>query len=618
MSPSADRRNASFTLGVLISGLLVFLAGVCAAVLIRRLGDAWPAEQERVVQMAALLALVGIVLPTAIYLGIRRRAALPHRAGLLVLAATGAALVAFYLTWESHYVEFPADILIWSEGDFVNDIVKFRVGYPLYTEQQNNDSFHYMPGAQLCTYAIARICGAPGSIPMYREIQLFYTLVAAGVAVSCFVRLLQLSGTTRFAEDRGLWGAIALPLFFLIATNSVTNPFVANLNIDALTQLVTVTAYWLLLDYVATRRAITLAMMAGIPAVGFFVKQSLAIWIPLYGVYLLFFDSPRSTLRAASFVTVSFAGLGLLLAGCLGIWGEPFWYWTVREMATHDVSPLRSFAHLLDGWMYYAAGLLAGLMLLRGTRGRRLLGPWLIWLMFLLTMTYTSGIEWMINHLGPGCLLAGIWFLAALARVWPAAFSRTLPLRPITGWARTAIGVVLVCLVYAGLGLISMPMNPLPADAYRYIAEIEREFAGSEPGRVLLDVGAWIPARDLVVQKDQAPSIGSRGSSRSSGDFSRFFRRLEEHYYEKILVRNLDAPACWYDDSTWWRRSSGIKRALSEHYQEAGRIKAVAGEKRFILFSFEPVPFPATRYGFKEITILTPRPKSHAELSAVP
>ena len=146
--------------------------------------------------------------------------------------------MAFYLSWVSYYVEFPADILMFAEGEFVNDIVKFRTGHPLYTAQQNNESMTYTPGAPLCTYALAWAFGAPDSIPAYRLIQLVYSLVAAVVAVLCYVRLMQLSGTTRFAEDRGLWGAIALPLFFLIATNSITNLFVHNLHNDALAQFI--------------------------------------------------------------------------------------------------------------------------------------------------------------------------------------------------------------------------------------------------------------------------------------------------------------------------------------------------------------------------------------------
>ena len=130
----------------------------------RWLSIAWPGQPERVLQAAGFAAAIGVLVPLGAYLALWRSAAAPGRAGLIVLAAVSAVLVSFYLAWISHYVEFPADILIWSEGDFVNDIVKFRIGYPLYTAQQNNDSFHYPPGAELLTYALAR-SAAPGLHP---------------------------------------------------------------------------------------------------------------------------------------------------------------------------------------------------------------------------------------------------------------------------------------------------------------------------------------------------------------------------------------------------------------------------------------------------------------------
>ena len=366
-------------------------------------------------------------------------------------------------------------------------------------------------------------------------------------------------------------------------------------------------AYWLLLDYALTRRWRTLAAMALVPALGFFVKQSLAIWVPLYCVYLLFFDAPRCWLRTAGFAATALAGLAVVLAGCCSLWGEPFWYWTMREMAGHVVLPLRSFQHLLAAWVYYAVGLFAGLVFLRPKPSQRLRGPWVIWLIFLLIQSYTSGIEWMLNHMGSGCLLAGIWFLAALARLWSArvvAISRV----PSVAWARAVLGVGLVCLVFAGLGLIFMPVNPLPADAYRYVGEIEREFSGLPADKVLLDDGAWIYAREGVVAKDQSAGIGSRGSSRVKGDFSGILGRLKGHYYQKIMVRNLNGPGLIYDNrSGWWPQSTGIRQALRESYQEVGRIRAVQGETRFMTVSFEPLAWSATRNGFQEITILVPK-----------
>jgi hypothetical protein len=193
-----------------------------------------------------------------------------------------------------------------------------------------------------------------------------------------------------------------------------------------------------------------------------------------------------------------------------------------------------------------------------------------------------------------------MWFLAALTRL--ASAERTL------SWARAGVAVGLVCLVYAGMGLLWLPVNPLPADAYRYVAEIEKEFNGIPADKVLLDFGAWIKARDGIIMRDAAPGIGSRGASRVQADFSGLLGRLSDRFYEKVLVHNLDAPEFPYDNrSGWWSQPTGIREVLRENYREVGRIKAVAGEKRFMMLSFEPVPWTAVRNGFQEITILVPR-----------
>jgi hypothetical protein len=459
------------------------------------------------------------------------------------------------------------------------------------------------------TFALARAFGAPDSIPVYRLIQVLYCLGAAVVAVGCYSRLMQLAGTPRFAEDRDLWGAIALPLFFLAATNSMTNSFVYNLHNDSLAQLVAAAAYWLLLDYALTRRRGTLALMALIPALGFLVKQSLAIWAPLYCVYLLFFDSPRSLLRSLAFAVAAFASLAAVVAGCYLLWGEPFWYWAVVVMGSYHVLLLRSIQHGLVVWVYYVAGFLAALVLLRGAAARRLLGPWAIWLLFFGAETYTSGLNVTLNHMGPGSLIASIWFLAAVTRLWPAhqRLSGT-PRGSLIAWARSGLAVGMVGLVYAGLGLVSMPANPLSRDAYRYIDEIEREFAGLPAEKVLLDLGgAWLPARRGVVARDSAPCIGCRAEAPVGvGDFSGFLGRLQQHDYQKILVRNLDKPNFWYDGHRS-PKPTGIRKAIRDNYREVGRIKAVQGERRFMLVSYEPLEWSGTRYGFEEITVLVPK-----------
>jgi hypothetical protein len=606
---SSGRGSRNSALGVLIPGVLMMLVGAVGAALIRGLGNVPPPQQEHLLQFVGMGAVAGVILPVGLYLVLRRRAAVPDRAGLILLAAAGAALVAFYLAWVSYYVEFPADILSFSEGNFFNDMVKVRTGHTIYTAQQNNESMPYTPGAPIFTCAVAWAFGVPDSIPAYRIIQLIYTLGAAVFAVLCYVRLMQLSGNTRFAENWVLWGAIALPLFFLIATNSITNLFTHNLHNDALTQLIALVSYWLLLEYAVTKRLVVLIVMAVIPSLGFLVKQPLAIWAALYCGHLLFFDSPRSWLRLIAFGVTTFAILAAVVAGCYVLWGEPFWYYVVVVNRSYHVPFLRSIQHGLVVWSFYAAGLAGALVLLRGAALRRLIGPWVIWLLFFGVETYTSGINVTLNHLGPGCLIAGIWFLAGVTRLWPIHQRISgMPRHPLLAWARSGLAVGLVGMAYAGFGIVSMPVSSLPLDAYRYVEEIEREVAGVPADQVLIDLGGgWIPSRKGIVTKDSAPCVGSRGEGPAGlGDFSGLLGRLEHHDYQKILVRNLDARNFWYDG----HRSVqplGIRKAFHDYYQEVGRIKSVKGERRFLLVSYEPLEWPSTRYGFEEITVLVPK-----------
>jgi hypothetical protein len=511
---------------------------------------------------------------------------------MIVLATVSVLLVAVYLYWVSFYVLFPADILIWSESDFINDILKFRVGYPLYSAQQNNESFVYAQGSRLVTYFLAWVSGHPLSIPTYRAIQVFFTLLAAIMATFSFFTLVKASSSHEALSPHSSWGILALPVLFLLASNSITNPFVHNLHDDALAQLVSISAYYLLLRYNVDRSSRLLALMAVVPAVGFLVKQSLAIWAVFYCAYLFLFDRPRSFARIIGFAVSTAAALVFAVTGGYLLWGEDFVYWIFTVLASHPVSPLRSFQHLVDGWAYFVIGLLGGLTLLRGEEFSRLLGLWLVWLLLLLIESYTSGVAWMRNHMGPGSLIAGIWFLAGMAKYFSASL-------PVQRWQpesclRTGMIVFAVVLLFNGLGVIRIPSRPDSADTYRYVREIEKEFNGGSLEKVLLDVGTWVYLNRGVVMKDRAPSIGERGYS-ETGDFSGILRRIEDRHYAKILVRNLHSFDFWYDYHLW-RRPSGIREALLENYKETGRIMAARSNGS----AQDP-------YLFSEISILTPK-----------
>lgn len=405
--------------GQLLLGLLVLLLAVPIALVMYRIHAVWPENPEKAVQIIGALFVIFGIVPTAVYLIAYRGEAKLANLCLIVIGTVSTLLAACYLFWASFYIMFPADYLIWSESDFVNDILKFHVGYPIFTPEVNNESFTYVPGSQLVTYFFAWLAGQPFSITAYRTIQLGYALLTAVVAVFCCRRLVNMSFPfERRPQISSFWGPVWLTSLFLLATNSITNPFSTLLHNDSLAQLVTVTAYWLLLEYAATKDKRILLLMAFLPGLGFWVKQSLIIWAGLYFVYLLIFDRPRSLARVTVFGLASFAGIAISFSVGYVLWREDFTYWVFTVLGKHGVSPLRSFRHLLVIWPYLVIGLLGGTFLLKREGLGSLFGLWIIWLALILIETYTSGVAWMLNHIGPGCLIAGIWFFSALACVW--------------------------------------------------------------------------------------------------------------------------------------------------------------------------------------------------------
>src|SRR5712691_9028691 len=105
----------------LVSGAALALDGCIGLVQAGR-----PPEQA-VLRTAFLLAAILAAVP-GVYVLRRGSSARPGTAGLAFLTACGISLLAIYFFWVRSYVFFPADILIWSEGDFLNDILKFSVG----------------------------------------------------------------------------------------------------------------------------------------------------------------------------------------------------------------------------------------------------------------------------------------------------------------------------------------------------------------------------------------------------------------------------------------------------------------------------------------------------------
>lgn len=373
-----------------LPGAIAFLLALPLAVVINAVHNTWPDQPERAVTVVALLFAVILALPVAGYVLAQRRVDEAARLGLMVLATVGVLLLAIYFYQVSFWVSFPADFLIWSESEFVSDILKFRVGYPIYTAQVNNESFIYTPGAPLLTYFIAAALGQETSIPVYRTIQVGYVALASVIALFSVRALIEARYPSLNYRALFPWSILWLPLLFLIATNSLTNPFVHNLHNDALALLVSAAGFFLLVKYAISQDKRLLPLMAVIPTIGFLVKQPVAIWAVLYMVYLVFFDRPFSIVRVATFGLAAFGGIIASILGGYLLWGENFTYWMFTAAGNHDISPLRSFQHVLDTWPYFAVGLLGGVVFLRGKLSPAIMGLWAVWLLFILVEAYTN------------------------------------------------------------------------------------------------------------------------------------------------------------------------------------------------------------------------------------
>ena len=574
---------------VLWTGLLPLFAALPLAAAIAAVHRWFPDSPEQAVaRVGGLLLAVIVAVPTAVLWRLRRETA-PSDLGLAVVVGTLTVLVAGYLYSISSSILVRADTLIWSEGPFVSDILKFRIGYPLYTAPANLESFFYPPGAQWLTYGIARLAGFADSIPAYRVIQLVYAALAALLAAAATLRLLVMVRPDRAATIGPWWGAVWVPFLFLCATNAQTNPFAYALHNDGLSVLVSAAAYFLLAEYAATRRLSWLVLLVLIPVAGFYVKQSLVVWAALGAGYLVVFDRPRSLQRAAVFTISAFA---LVVGGySLGrwTWGADFHYWVIEDLRNHPFSPLRSVQHALSAWAWFAAGT-GGALLLFGRRWRHIAGLWVVWLLLLAQQAWTSGIAWMLNHLGPGSLLAGIWFAAALATAWPRRGQQP---RSAFAWTRAGLVTLGTLLCFSGLGMVRVPVLVLPPDLDRYVSAIEKEFDGMDAERVLLDAGTWVYLPSRTVPKDRGAAVGDLGYS-GLGDFSGMLGRIRGRTYQRILVHSWHTVDFGYDHHSW-RSSSGIRAALDQNYREVRRISAVKGQE-------DGTPF------LREISVLEPLP----------
>jgi hypothetical protein len=141
---------------------------------------------------------------------------------------------------------------------------------------------------------------------------------------------------------------------------------------------------------------------------------------------------------------------------------------------------------------------------------------------------------------------------------------------------RPVLGVLGVVTVLSALHVVPsrdrnearyFPPRGVSADLRRYIHDIEQEFAGLPPERVLLDVGNWVYLPKRVLAKDRAVSLGDQPYGHIYDNLNLLVAHIREQRYAKILVHNLhrrDFLYDWFD----WEPSSGVRAALLTYYTE--------------------------------------------------
>jgi len=353
---------------------------------------------------------------------------------LLICFSLSVVLVLYYIIYIKAFVTLPADILMWAETNFVGDIIKLRIGAPIYTPPGDNNSLIYTPGAPLLTYAISWLIGKPASIVAWRVIQLGFIFCAALIATSCAREL----GAMAFPDVRlpfpRTWFAFSFLALLLAATAPNTNKFAHCLHTDALALLISISSFWTMLYYLKAPSARRVLLMAICPAVGYFVKEFLLAWSAVMFVFLLL-ENPKQIKRLVFFTAATTIFVLIAMDVCYLLWGDNYVFWTFKVMggarkkiglspAACNISLVRSLDHTIRAWMEISIGLVGGALALRENNIRRLGPLWVSWCVLIALEAFSSGAGWgVLYHFGPGVVIGMVWAVAALSKLWPWALS---------------------------------------------------------------------------------------------------------------------------------------------------------------------------------------------------
>jgi hypothetical protein len=496
----------------------------------------------------------------------------PSWAGPVVMTLVVVIFTGIYFRHALPVLTLRYDLASWSETYFISDIIKWRAGAKLYLPPDWSNSSAYGPAAPALSYFVAWLFHRTTSIVFYRFLQQFYLVLAAVFESAAAWQLIRLADPDRVRKLSRLWLVFFAFASFLLATNRSTNAFNIFLHVDALALLATTLAFWLMTRHAVTQNSRWLWPMAMMPAAAFLVKQYLAIWAAVYVIYL-WVEGERGWRRAVGFGVACFGALGLTIGLALVHWGEPFRYWVLQVFAQQVVS----FPGLFN--MFFVAawpvllGVLGGTVLLRGRGSQSMLGMWVGWLVMVLAAAYTAGIAYIPTHQGPATMVGGAFFLAALAILYPVGQTQ---FGECSGqWLRAGMCCLLVVVVFAGLSYPLEPNTAVPGDFFRYVSDIEQEFQGLPPDRVLTDFGDWAYLRDGVLMKDRAAILPLHRK-----DHFGMIERLRQKAYAKILVRNLDSANFAYDRGG----RTGVRKALLENYRVVRTIPGVRGMEGWLFY----------------------------------
>lgn len=512
---------------------------------------------------------------------------------LCCLLAIG--LSAFFLLVIKPLVFLPADLLMWEENDFVGNMIKFNIGAPLYTNPSDSNSMIYNSAAFLVTYAIAWVIGQTKSIAAFRLIQLGFVVCAAIIATICTKKLNRLAFPGQKTDYAKTWTVFTFFALFLAATAPDTNKFVYVLHVDALSLLVSVFSFWMMLRYAENENLKNLLLMAICPAIGFLTKQFLISWIGVMFIFLLI-QHPKNFKRISIFLGLSGLIVALAYGMCYLIWGDNYIFWVFEVMGGtrkqivfspdgHSISLSRGVDHFLRIWLEIFVGVIGIWLLTRKGDIRRFGALAVAWFVLIGSEAFSSGAGWsVLYHFGPGVVIGGIFMFSALPKFWEAKLENDGYLI-FKKYAHAFVMIAAVISIFTAWKVMptgdknearyirSIQLSP---DVYRYIADIEKEFEGLPTEKVLLGVGSWIYLRDDVLQKDRAVSLADQPYSGNYKNFDVTVGRIRNKTYRKILVQDFDTPFFLYE---WhdWAKPSGFKNALIENYIEVKRIEAPEG-----------------------------------------